>query len=153
MALEDRQYSGLGTGSHQPWALIADDDPSCLAALEKAFRIQDFRAIGCSDGRQAWAEILKHPYISLVVMNWMLPNLDGHEICRRLKRHRPAIIPVLMVGRSFLRSAWPLMDLQARYVLTKPFPKPGIDHTIGKIANAAFRLRGFPHVYGSEPRP
>lgn len=153
MALEDKQRSGRGVGSQPPWVLIADDDPSCLAALEKAFRIQGFRVIGCSDGRQAWAAVLKHPYISLAVLNWMLPDLDGYEICRRLKRHRPAIVPVLMVGQSFLRDAWTQMDLQARYVLAKPFPKTGIDHAISRIAQAAHRWRGRPHVYGPEPRP
>ena len=83
----------------------------------------------------------------------MLPNLDGHEICRRLKRHRPTTVSVLMVGQSFLKSAWHRMDLQARYILPKPFPKTGIDHAISKIATAALRCRGLPHVYGSESRP
>lgn len=146
MVFKDKQAAGRGTGLKAPWVLIADDDPSCLAALERAFRIQGFCPIGCSDGREAWAVLVKHPYISMAVLNWMLPNLDGHEICRRLKRYKPAIVSVLMVGEGFLSDAWTQMDLQARHILTKPFPETGIDQTISRIARKVVRQHGLPCV-------
>ena len=117
--------------------LIADDDPASLAALEKAFRIQGYETIACTDGREAWAAINKNPYVSLVVLNWMLPQMDGHEICRRLRKQRPEVVSVLMVGGAFLREAWSAMGLESRYVLAKPLPKTGVERMIGRIAQDA----------------
>jgi DNA-binding response OmpR family regulator len=139
MELERLQGSSGAAGLQTAEVLIADDDPSCLAALERAFRIQGLRTISCRDGRDAWAAIRGNPYISLVVLNWMLPQLDGHSICRLLRKHRPAVASVLMVGQSFLREAWTALDLQTRYVLTKPFPKSGLDRTVASIVLDAFR--------------
>lgn len=139
MVLERLHGSNGAAGLQAAEVLIADDDPSCLAALERAFRVQGLRVISCRDGRDAWAAICGNPCISLVVLNWMLPHLDGHEICRLLRKHRPAVVSVLMIGQGFLADAWPALDLQTRYVLTKPFPKSGLDRTIARIVTDAFR--------------
>ncbi len=86
MARENNQGSDLSVGLRPLRGLTAEDDSSCLSALPKAFCVQDVCAISCGDGRQAWGQVIRHSHICMVVVNWMLSGLDGHEACRR---HRP----------------------------------------------------------------
>jgi DNA-binding response OmpR family regulator len=128
----------------RPKVLIADDDPECLSRLERAFRGRGLPIIRCHDGGQAWQALQDHPGISVAVMNWMLPGLDGYLICRRLHELRSSVVPVLMVGQNFLREIRMRLRVQPRFVLAKPFPVTGIDPHVGQIVRAAFLRRSDP---------
>jgi DNA-binding response OmpR family regulator len=130
--------SGAG-GSAALHVLLVDDDPSCLAVLAGAFRRHGFLPIGFTSGLAAWAAIHEVPHLPVVVLNWMLPDLDGHLIARRLREREPTAVIAVMVGRGFLPEARERLDIRADYILTKPFPKAGIDHQVRRIAHIARR--------------
>jgi DNA-binding response OmpR family regulator len=77
----------------------------------------------------------------LAVLNWMMPGMDGHRICRRLYEQKSTVVPVLMIGRSFLNEAWSTLDLRAQYVVSKPFSQAEINEQICGLIRAALPLR------------
>lgn len=117
--------------------LIADDDPSYLTVLERTLGRMGLPTVSCTDGSKAWAAIEERPGLFMAVMNWMLPGLDGHEICRRLHERKSPVTPVLMVGRDFLQEAWSRLDLRGAYVLAKPFSEAEIDQQVARLIRLA----------------
>jgi len=124
-------------GFSPPHVLIADDDPACLIKLEKAFHRQGFQTVSCTDGREAWMAIQQRPNVVLAVLNWMMPGMDGHMICRRLHERQSTVVPVLMIGRSFLHEAWTRLYLRTQYVLAKPFSETEINRQVCALIRLA----------------
>ena len=125
-------------GSRCPGVLIAEDDPFCSAMIEKAFGLQGFATICVSDGQVAWDAILRHSQLDLVVLNWMLPTLDGHCIARRLHTQDSRLAIVLMIGREFMADALDVMDFRPHYLLPKPLDTMRINQQVSQIAQLAF---------------
>lgn len=64
--------------------LVVDDDRISLALIERAIQNPDDEIILESNGRSAWEFCQKHK-VSIVVSDWMMPELDGMELCRRIR--------------------------------------------------------------------
>ena len=65
--------------------LVADDEPSTLALVASHVRTKGYKVLEASDGDQAWQ--LAHEHLpDLVVLDVMMPKLDGFEACRAIKR-------------------------------------------------------------------
>ena len=77
--------------------LIVEDEPPQVELLGHSLEKEGFRAIVAGDGEEALAKIAEEAP-DLVILDWMLPNLSGIEVCRRL-RERPETkrLPVLML--------------------------------------------------------
>jgi DNA-binding response OmpR family regulator len=140
MACEHRQSSHVST-PRVGHVVIADDDPVCLAALERAFGRQGLQTISFENGAKAWQGIQASPDVSLAVVNWMLPDLDGHQICQWLAQQRPPITTVLLVGRRFLLEAWAKLRVRADYAMAKPFPPMGLDEQVRGLVAAVYGPR------------
>ena len=68
--------------------LIVDDEPNIVLSLEFLLRQQGYEVSVARDGEEALAAAETRP--DLVVLDVMLPGLDGFEVCRRL-RERPEL--------------------------------------------------------------
>jgi CheY-like chemotaxis protein len=64
--------------------LIADDDPVSLRLLERQLEGAGYVVIKATSGREAF-EILTRQAVSMVVTDWAMPEMDGLELCRRLR--------------------------------------------------------------------
>ena len=65
--------------------LIADDDPLTCQLLKSNLKAWDFQVVEASDGHQAW-QILNEPDPPrLVILDWMMPGLDGIQLCQMLR--------------------------------------------------------------------
>jgi len=64
--------------------LAVEDDPVALAVLSRALRRLGHEVVTAPDGNAA-LELLKHDPVRVVVSDWVMPNLDGLEFCRRLR--------------------------------------------------------------------
>jgi two-component system cell cycle response regulator len=64
--------------------LVADDDPACLKILRQFLEKDGYKVACAADGREALAQarILKP---DLIICDWMMPGLDGPQVCRALK--------------------------------------------------------------------
>src|SRR6187455_384816 len=94
--------SGWG-GTHMH-ALIADDDRGTTAILAKALQRWNVEVSIAADGVAAWDRLLaegsRRPLLALI--DWMMPGIDGPELCRRIRRH-PALenmYVILLTGRD-----------------------------------------------------
>jgi sigma-B regulation protein RsbU (phosphoserine phosphatase) len=66
-------------------ALIADDDRGAVVILKKALERMGLDVIVAHDGSDAWETLQRDPGIALTVLDWMMPGVDGPEICRRIR--------------------------------------------------------------------
>lgn len=64
--------------------LVADDDRLNREILSRQLAALDHEVVSCADGREAW-EIIVSGDISLVVTDWVMPEMDGIELCRKIR--------------------------------------------------------------------
>jgi phosphoserine phosphatase RsbU/P len=65
--------------------LVADDEPVSRTVVAAILRKGGYTVQLASDGEQAWAALQQDDPPHMAVMDWMMPGLDGPEICRRVR--------------------------------------------------------------------
>lgn len=110
--------------------LLVDDDPAILRLLEVNFRLEGFETVTASRGEDALAMASEHRP-DAVVLDVMLPGLDGTEVFRRLRADEAlASVPVVFLSaRSRDDDLVRTDDLDAIYV-TKPFDPSALVETV-----------------------
>jgi DNA-binding response OmpR family regulator len=88
-------YAGLMEGGQPARVLVVDDDPTVSDVVCRYLERAGFRVTSASDGPEALAAAA-HSRPDLVVLDLMLPGIDGLEVCRRLRRDA-AGLPVIML--------------------------------------------------------
>jgi DNA-binding response OmpR family regulator len=100
--------------------LLVEDDESLGAVLVDALEREGYRPCWVREGRAALESALRDPY-DLVVLDLMLPGMDGYEICRRL-RAAGRDVPILMLtARAREEDRVMGLDLGADDYVVKPF--------------------------------
>lgn len=64
--------------------VIAEDDSACRLVLRRALEGLNFEVTACSDGVEAWDYLLLNE-AHVVITDWMMPGLDGLDLCRRVR--------------------------------------------------------------------
>jgi two-component system sensor histidine kinase ChiS len=78
--------------------LLVDDDAVNLQAAASTLRLGDYRVVMSSSGKAALAELEKHTDYSIVILDVMMPEMSGYEVCRKLRESRSLFdLPVLML--------------------------------------------------------
>ena len=118
----DRGLLGSGSQdpSRRPRLLVVDDQPINIQALYQAFSA-DHQVLMATGGAQALALcVAKHP--DLVLLDVVMPGMDGHEVCRRLKADAATRdIPVIFVTAHHDETAETLgLELGAVDFISKP---------------------------------
>nr|WP_320192415.1 diguanylate cyclase [uncultured Desulfobacter sp.] len=65
--------------------LIAEDDPIFRAILENNLKKWGYQVVSTSDGGQAWDIISKPGCPNIVISDWMMPEMDGLQLCRNVR--------------------------------------------------------------------
>lgn len=102
--------------------LIVDDDTRMIELIKASFRDERFTLIECNDGESALnLSLTEAP--DLIILDLMLPKLNGFEVCQRLKAdHATADLPVIMLSaKGETESKVQGMNLGADDYITKPF--------------------------------
>lgn len=81
----------------QPYVLIVEDEPALVTMLRYNLEADNFRVDEASDGQEALMKIAEEPP-DVLLLDWMLPQLSGLEVCRQLRR-RPETrnLPIIML--------------------------------------------------------
>ncbi len=99
--------------------LVVDDDPDIADILSYSLRREGHRVTVVNDGLSA-LEAAHRQYPDLILLDVMLPNLDGFEVCRRLRQDMDVPIILLTAKGEESDKVWGL-DLGADDYITKPF--------------------------------
>ncbi len=86
-----------------PTILLVDDDPECRRTFSTVLRQAGFGVQEAATGQEGLRLAAQNP--AVVVLDVNLPDIDGYEVCRRIKKH-PALstIPVLHFSKALARS-------------------------------------------------
>ena len=99
--------------------LVVDDDPSVQTALRILLARDGYTVATAGNGKLA-LEMFEEDKFDLVVLDWMMPEMDGLETCRRLRETTP--VPILMLtARSAESDKVRVLDAGADDYVTKPF--------------------------------
>jgi len=67
--------------------LIAEDDPVTAKILENNIKNWGYEVVTTRNGQQAW-KAFKDDSIRLAILDWMMPKMDGVELCRKIREHK-----------------------------------------------------------------
>jgi two-component system KDP operon response regulator KdpE len=115
--------------------LVVDDEPQITRVLRTSLSSQGYDIRVANDGETA-LEIMKDWTPDLVVTDLSMPNMDGLELCRRLRVASQVPIIVLSV-RGEERTKVQALDAGADDYITKPF---GIDELLARVRAALRRV-------------
>ena len=100
--------------------LVVEDNKDLARLLELHLRDLNYDVDLTFDGDAGWAQIKSTPY-DLIILDLMLPGIDGLEICRRL-RAEPSYTPILMLTSKSTELDRVLgLEIGADDYVTKPF--------------------------------
>jgi DNA-binding response OmpR family regulator len=100
--------------------LVIEDEARILAFVARALRAEGWAVGVAGDGEEGLARALAHPY-DLVVLDLLLPDIDGLELLRRLRERKPETPVLILSARSDLATKLRGFDLGADDYLVKPF--------------------------------
>ena len=105
--------------------LIAEDDAVSRRVLEATLNKFGYEVIVAADGAEAWKLLQHEDAPRLAILDWMMPEIDGVEICRRLRR-APNPTPsylILLTAKSSKEDIVTGLDAGANDYLIKPFDR------------------------------
>jgi DNA-binding response OmpR family regulator len=129
--------------SHRPLVLVADDDPDILLLITLTLERDGYDVVAAKDGLSALAAaIARVPH--LVLLDLMMPGLDGYEVTRRL-RGEPITkdVPIVIVTAAAEESqAARALEVGADAYMKKPFsPRELLARTASLILERRPRSR------------
>jgi DNA-binding response OmpR family regulator len=103
--------------------LIADDDLTSRVVLSSALKKRGHEVLEAVDGAEAWEAMRKPDAPSLAILDWMMPEMDGLEVVRRVRAAQSPRSPYLIIlttrdGKADLVSG---LDSGANDFVAKPF--------------------------------
>ena len=116
--------------------LIIEDDPAIMLGLKKNLRYHGYDVVVATDGA-AGLEIAIDKRPDLILLDIMLPQMSGFEICKTLKRHEVETPIIILSAKDQEIDKIMGLDLGADDYITKPF---SIGEVVARI-NAVLRRK------------
>ena len=112
------------TTAESATVLAVDDQPANLRLLEAVLSPRGYRVVQATSGEEA-LERLASGDIDLVLLDIVMPGLDGYEVCRRIRAHDgTAFLPVVMITASGEQEKRRALEVGADDFVNKPFKQP-----------------------------
>lgn len=100
--------------------LVVDDDMTLSRFLVRVLLEEGFSPEACANGADAVERTLSRVY-EVVILDWMLPDLDGISVCRRLRQEGLTIPIFMLTSRGETRDLMLAIETGADEYLVKPF--------------------------------
>jgi diguanylate cyclase (GGDEF)-like protein len=103
--------------------LIAEDDRISRRLLEAHLTNWGHELVVCVDGAEAWSELNKADAPKLVILDWMMPGIDGATLCRKIRQMetRPYTYIILLTAKSGKEDIIEGLEAGSDDYITKPF--------------------------------
>src|SRR5579864_7753944 len=103
--------------------LIADDDRTTLAILARTLQRWNLEIVEARDGVAAWDLLCTRDGLSVAIVDWMMPGLDGPELCRRIRKHETLASThvILLTARDSRDDIVAGLEAGAADYIVKPF--------------------------------
>jgi DNA-binding response OmpR family regulator len=100
--------------------LVIEDDPRMQKILQRMFRDQGYSVTVCGDG-QSGLDSFRSSRPAAVILDLMLPNIFGRDLCKIIKAEHPEIPVIVVSAISEVADKVLLLELGADDYVTKPF--------------------------------
>lgn len=112
----------------KPLIVAADDDPQLLRLVTRNLQLDGYEVVAAGDGQQALGRI-EEKLPDLVILDVMMPKLDGFAVCERVREF--SAVPIIIVtARGQDQDKIRGLDLGADDYLTKPF---SVDELLARV--------------------
>jgi DNA-binding NtrC family response regulator len=125
--------------------LLVDDEPGMLRYIRTLLEVDDHKVETASTGEEALARVQKGLEPDLVLLDLLMPGIDGLQTLEQLRQMKPGMKVVMLSCVNDTRKVVQAMRLGAHDYLTKPFQKAELDAVIGQCIGGAAS-----HAYAGE---
>jgi two-component system, OmpR family, KDP operon response regulator KdpE len=119
--------------------LVVEDDPNIVDLIRSNLAVRGFDTVVSTDGARALA-LLETEQPDIILLDLMLPDIDGFELCRRV-RERSTVGVIVVSARGGDRDKVAALNLGADDYMTKPF---SIEELLARITATLRRTRPTP---------
>ena len=103
--------------------LVVEDDPNIRLGLEDNLDLEGYQVLTAPDGVKGLKSAIEYE-IDLLILDIMLPGMNGYEICRKIKAEKPNLPVFMLTARGSEMDKVAGLDIGADDYLTKPFSLP-----------------------------
>ncbi|MHC4470398.1 MAG: response regulator transcription factor, partial [Planctomycetota bacterium] len=130
--------------------LVIEDDPSILLGLRKNLEYEGYRVLVARDGEEG-LEMAFDARPDLILLDIMLPHVNGFEICKAVRKHEPTLPILIISAKDQETDKITGLDLGADDYIAKPF---SVKELIARVKSAFRRTRALageeaPYSFGS----
>ncbi len=122
-------------------ALVVEDDPNIVDLIRSNLAVRGFDTIVSTDGLRA-LRLLETESPDIVLLDLMLPEIDGFELCRQI-RERSSVAIIVVSARGGERDKVSALNVGADDYMTKPF---SIEELLARINATLRRTRPAAHL-------
>jgi two-component system KDP operon response regulator KdpE len=126
-------------------ALVVEDDPNIVDLIRSNLAVRGFDTVVSADGARA-LQLLETEEPEIVLLDLMLPEIDGFELCRQI-RERSSVAVIVVSARGGERDKVTALNMGADDYMTKPF---SVEELLARITATLRRTRA---AASSEPSP
>jgi DNA-binding response OmpR family regulator len=126
--------------------LIIEDDISILRGLKDNLQYEGYSVITEINGEKGLELALKEN-IDLILLDIMLPGMNGYEICRKLKKEKQELPIIMITARGTEVDKVSGLDIGADDYITKPFSIPELLARVRAIFRRLTQVKNVPEEY------
>ncbi|HWH27676.1 MAG TPA: response regulator transcription factor [Mycobacteriales bacterium] len=125
-----------------PAVVVIDDDGEVRGLLQETLQLEGFAVRAAADGAEGLA-LIEEQRPDCVVLDLMMPHLDGHSVLRRLRERHGFGVPVIMLtAASDDDQAWQAWAGGVDCFMAKPFEIEELVHRVDTLSAASARDAG-----------
>ncbi|MCM3755866.1 response regulator transcription factor [Sporosarcina aquimarina] len=119
--------------------LIADDEPQMLKVLSAYFKNEGFDVRTAKDGQEA-LDIVESTKIELAILDWMMPKIDGIDVCNYIKENSQTKV-LILTARSQNQDELVALNTGADDYIRKPFDPQILIVRAKKLMNSSKEIK------------
>ena len=126
--------------------LIIEDDVSILRGLKDNLEYEGYKVITETDGEKGF-KLAFEKKTDLILLDIMLPGMNGYEICRKMKKEKPGLPIIMITARGSEMDKVSGLDIGADDYVTKPFSIPELMARVRAIFRRVAQAYNIPKQY------